>query len=108
MFVPNYKAFKGKSVSAKKIIALLDKIPGGSQKCTFFKKRLTLKLHKILTTKAISKIESFGGPSACPLQYLFYKACYEIKSLQMTVFYLKAVRGGESKLAMAKLSYNTV
>ena len=43
-----------------------------------------------------------------PLQFHFYESCYKIKSLLTTAFILKAVKGGESALAMAKRRYNAV
>ena len=69
----------------------------------FFLDCLTLNLHKIEIITVISKIKNSSGTLACPLQFLFYEFCHSIKAHPATAASLKAVRGGESKLAMANL-----
>ena len=64
---------------------------------------MTLKLHKIKNIAAISKILNLAGPVAYPFQFLFCDFWYKFKDLPTTAADLKAVRGGESKLAMAKI-----
>ena len=48
------------------------------------------------------------GSLAYYLPFLFNESCFKIKSLLTTAFILKAVKGGESALAMAKRRYTTV
>ena len=68
----------------------------------FFCNDFISKLYKIKTIEVILKIQNSTGSLVYPLQFLFPMHCYKINSISIRDTDLKAVRGGESALAMAK------
>ena len=75
----------------------------------FLSSYFNLDLYKSQTNEAIEKIKKKDiGSLIFPLQFLFSWPYFKINSLPIRAADLKAVKGGESALAMAKMRYNTV